>query len=78
MDTILGGIGLILIVFWMVVLLKFYHSNFGVIYTNLVSQLFGELIVAFFLAYLLTLFTVEYWWIALIIGVLIFIGSSKK
>ncbi len=63
---------------WIVILITLYHKIFNVVYFSLMDGLLKELFVSALIGSVLTVLTVQFWWVVLILVVVAIAIKTKS
>lgn len=78
MGTIAGVLLVAVWIGWIVILITLYHKMFNVIYFSLMDGLLKELVVSALIGSVLTVLTVQFWWVVLILVVVAVVIKTKS
>lgn len=78
MGTIAGVLLVAVWIGWIVILITLYHKMFNVIYFSLMDGLLKELVVSALIGSVLTVLTVQFWWVVLILVVVAIAIKTKS
>lgn len=78
MGTIAGVLLVAVWIGWIVILITLYHKIFNVVYFSLMDGLLKELFVSALIGSVLTVLTVQFWWVVLILVVVAIAIKTKS
>ncbi len=78
MGTIAGVLLVAVWIGWIVILMTLYHKIFNVVYFSLMDGLLKELFVSALIGSVLTVLTVQFWWVVLILVVVAIAIKTKS
>lgn len=78
MGTIAGVLLVAVWIGWIVILITLYHKMFNVVYFSLMDGLLKELFVSALIGSVLTVLTVQFWWVVLILVVVAIAIKTKS
>ena len=78
MGTIAGVLLVAVWIGWIVILITLYHKIFNVVYFSLMDGLLKELFVSALISSVLTILTVQFWWVVLILVVVAIVIKTKS
>lgn len=78
MGTIAGVLLVAVWIGWIVILITLYHKIFNVVYFSLMDGLLKELFVSALISSVLTILTVQFWWVVLILVVVAIAIKTKS
>lgn len=78
MENVAGVLLVAVWIGWIVILITLYHKMFNVIYFSLMDGLLKELVVSALIGSVLTVLTVQFWWVVLILVVVAIAIKTKS
>lgn len=78
MENVAGVLLVAVWIGWIVILITLYHKIFNVVYFGLMDGLLKELFVSALIGSVLTVLTVQFWWVVLILVVVAIAIKTKS
>lgn len=78
MENVAGVLLVAVWIGWIVILITLYHKIFNVVYFSLMDGLLKELFVSALIGSVLTVLTVQFWWVVLILVVVAIAIKTKS
>lgn len=78
MENVAGLLVAAVWIGWIIILITLYHKIFNVVYFSLMDGLLKELFVSALISSVLTILTIQFWWVVLILVVVAIAIKTKS